>query len=71
MALIKIQTALSLSKHVLSSFRSEYFSTTSVNLASKSFDQTTTGKWLSYNEKIYEPQRPDEEPRPAVKFCLF
>lgn len=25
-----------------------------------------TKKWLTYNEKVYPPQTPDEEPRPAV-----
>lgn len=23
-------------------------------------------KWVSWNKEIYEPQKPDEEPRPAV-----
>lgn len=28
-------------------------------------------KWLSYNDKIFPPQGPDEEKRPAVNTPLF
>ena len=24
--------------------------------------------WLDYNKKVYPPQKPDEEPRPAVSY---
>lgn len=27
-------------------------------------------KWLTYNDKVYPPQTPDEEPRPAVSLAL-
>lgn len=28
-------------------------------------------KWLTHNEKIYEPQGVDEEPRPAVRIFIL
>lgn len=46
-------------------FRCEHLST-ALSLAAKSDNETIRGKWLSYNDKVYEPQKPDEEPRPAV-----
>lgn len=68
MALSFVKTGLSLGKNVSPPLVFHYKSlSTSINLSAKSPDQTKTGKWLSYNEKIYEPQSPDEEPRPAVR----
>lgn len=67
MALTTVKTLLSSSRNLFQplKYHYEYFYTTA-NLAAKQDDQTVTGKWLSYNNKIYEPQKPDEEPRPAV-----
>lgn len=69
MALTTLKTLLPSSKNIFQplAFRWDFLYTSAVNCKEKSFDETNTGKWLSYNEKIYEPQKPDEEPRPAVR----
>lgn len=33
-------------------------------------DDKDRSKWARYNEKIYPPQKPGEEPRPAVSFLM-
>lgn len=48
---------------------------TSIHTSSESFawkgDSKGPQKWLKYNEKVYPPQTPDEEPRPAVRIFLI
>lgn len=43
---------------------------TSGALFDNSFQETKSGKWLTYNDKMYDPQSPEEEPRPAVRLCF-
>lgn len=39
---------------------------TSSNLSAWKGEKSGPKKWLLYNEKVYSPQAPDEESRPAV-----
>lgn len=69
MALTCLRTLLPSSRNIFQPLASrlDFLYTSTVNHAEKSFDETNRGNWLRYNEKIYEPQKPDEEPRPAVR----
>lgn len=69
MALIKIPKALFLCRNVFPTlqFNLEKLHTAAVLRSQDSLHKTHSGKWLSYNEKIFEPQSPDESPRPAVR----
>lgn len=74
LALTKAQTALAFNKIVFQPLllHCSNLYTTSKNFANKSFDQTGKGNWLRYNQKVYEPQNVEDEPRPAVnKLSLF
>lgn len=44
-----------------------YFHTTSIQ--KKNDDDPT--HFMSYNDIVYPPQSPDEEPRPAVRYDFF
>lgn len=70
MSLTTLRNLLFSGRNIFQPFANQYeYLHTATNLA-KSYDQTVRGKWLSYNDKIYEPQKPDEEPRPAVSKSL-
>lgn len=72
MNLTKIKATTLLNKTFLQPFFFSYEKLSSSGITcAKSPNETSTGKWLSYNEKMYEPQKLDEEPRPAVRlFCV-
>lgn len=68
MALTKIHTPIILGIKQYSPLlliQSEKIHNSSSNLAWHNIPKVPT-KFLKHNEKIYPPQSPDEEPRPAV-----